>query len=570
MIGARFVFERRYEHWLLAAMLLVLHAALDAGLESALSAALMLAHLGLFFLWQPIWQKDQRLEPAGIALLAVIVVVMIATLSWWSIFAWLVLLIGIVAGRPFLTRRERYVYMFSLTFLVSELLIDAAAMLFFEKPLAAPIARPFQVGLYLLPLALFAVPPTPVPQRAPLVVDFFRGITFALVTALMAVFSALMTFRVGVDYTVALVISLMSLGLFLLFLAWLVTPGAGSIGLLAMWEKSVLNIGTPFEAWLGNVANLAAQRERADDFLVAAIEELNDIPWIAGVEWATDEASGQEGQQTNHRTAVDTETLRVTLYSVRGFSTALLIHSRLLVQVLGHFYTAKLRENAEAEEAHMRAVYETGARITHDIKNLLQSLNTMAGALADATTAEQESRGFNLLRRRLPDIARRLRLALDKLQRPAEDASEWIEAGAWWEVVRARFDGGAVLLDAELDRPEARLPGDCFDSVIENLVDNARQKVAAGDASQVRVRLEARAEGVVASVTDDGRAIDADTAERLFRAPVSSGSGLGIGLYQAAKHAHQSGCDLRLAENRDGVVTFALACRERRGGARVE
>ena len=55
--------DRRHEHWILASMLLVLHAALDAGLNNALSAALMTTHLGLFFLWQPIWQKDQRLDP---------------------------------------------------------------------------------------------------------------------------------------------------------------------------------------------------------------------------------------------------------------------------------------------------------------------------------------------------------------------------------------------------------------------------------------------------------------------------------------------------------------------------
>jgi len=39
---------------------------------------------------------------------------------------------------------------------------------------------------------------------------------------------------------------------------------------------------------------------------------------------------------------------------------------------------------------------------------------------------------------------------------------------------------------------------------------------------------------------------------------VRSSTGLGIGLYQAARLAEKSGYELRLAENRDGAVCFAL------------
>jgi hypothetical protein len=52
--------DRRREHWILAAMLIVLNLALTADFGSMLSASLMTAHFGLFFLWQPIWQHDQR------------------------------------------------------------------------------------------------------------------------------------------------------------------------------------------------------------------------------------------------------------------------------------------------------------------------------------------------------------------------------------------------------------------------------------------------------------------------------------------------------------------------------
>lgn len=549
--------DRRHEHWLLASMLLVLQAAIDGDLASTLERALMMAHLGLFFLWQPIWQKDERLQRSAIVLVTVLVGTMVTALNWWLVFGWLVILIGLVAGRSFTTRQERYVYMISLVFLVIELLINATAPVFLGSALPAAVTGPFRIGLYALPLVLYAIPPITAPSRDPFPVDFFRGITFALMTALIAVSSALVTFRLHIDYPIALVGSLMVLGMLLLFLSWMTSPGSGT-GLLAVWEKSVLNIGTPFEAWLGNIANLAAQRADADEFLEAAVEELNDIPWVSGVAWRTARGNDMLGHRSRHHLAVEAEQIRVTLYTERAFSSALLIHCRLLIQVLGHFYVAKQRENQQANEAHLRAIYETGARVTHDIKNLLQSLNTMTGALDSARSPEQEQRGFALLRRRLPDMAQRLNRALEKLQDPASPSSEHIAASTWWAALEARLQGTPVTTAATLSADATPVPRDCFDSVADNLVDNALHKLAAGDAAHVHVGFGNGADGVVLTVTDDGPAIAEATAHKLLREPVSSPTGHGIGLYQAARLARAAGCDLRLDSNRDGAVTFTL------------
>jgi signal transduction histidine kinase len=551
--------DRRHEHWILASMLLVLHAALDAGFDDGLSGALMTAHLGLFFLWQPIWQKDQRLDPQAILVILVLVGGMLLLLDWWIIFGWLVLLIGIVAGRSFSTRQERYVYMLSLAFLISELLVNCTARLFLAEVPAPGITQAFRVGLYLLPAVLYAIPPITVPQREPFPVDFFRGIIFALMTALLAVFSVLMTVRLGIDYPLALVATLIALSLFLFFLAWITTPGAGSIGLLSVWEKSVLNIGTPFEVWLGNIANLASQRTGADEFLEAAIDELVDIPWVSGAAWRSDSTNGLEGRRSPHALAVETGPLEVTLYTERSFSTALLIHCRLLIQVLGHFYVAKRRENEQASEAHLRAIYATGARVTHDIKNLLQSLQTMAGALHAAGDPGQQQRGFNLLKRRLPDIVRRLQVALDKLQRPGEQQQGLMPLARWWPELRERFGDSDVMLEADLRDPDARLPSECFDSVVDNLVDNARHKIAAGAARAIRIRVDSENRVTRVTVSDDGAAIAPAIARDLLVRPVPSITGLGIGLYQSARQAQMAGCELVLAENRDGEVRFELS-----------
>ena len=549
--------DRRHEHWLLASLLLVLHTALDTGLDTPLASALMVAQLGLFLLWQPIWQRERRVDLPALLVITVLVAAML-WLNWWTVFTWLVLLIGIVAGRSFSTRQERYVYMLSLAMLVSELLISATAMLFLGKPLAPGIAQSFRIGLYLLPAVLYAMPPITVPQRDPFPVDFFRGITFALLTALLAVFSVLMTLRLGIDYPLALVATLMALGVFLFFLSWITTPGAGSFGLLSVWEKSVLNIGTRFEAWLANVSNLASQQPEADDFLDDAVAQLVDIPWIAGAAWASATSTGMHGKPSPHELPLDTEALSVTLYTERSVSSALLIHCRLLIQVLGHFYVAKLRENEQASAAHLRAVHETGARVTHDIKNLLQSLHTLAAALQSAHGEQQEQRGFELLKRRLPDIAQRLTGALEKLQHPLIHAPTMVAADQWWQQLAERLGDGDIHLVAELDDPGALLPAECFDSIVDNLIDNARHKVAAGAARHITLKLTLRDGRPCCEVHDDGLAIDAAIVHQLFRRPVPSRTGLGIGLYQAAELARRTGCELRLADNHDGRVCFEL------------
>ena len=51
----------------------------------------------------------------------------------------------------------------------------------------------------------------------------------------------------------------------------------------------------------------------------------------------------------------------------------------------------------------------------------------------------------------------------------------------------------------------------------------------------------------------------AQTAAELLRGPVSSDSGLGIGLYQVARHAEACGYTLALAQNEEGKVCFVLS-----------
>jgi len=100
-----------------------------------------------------------------------------------------------------------------------------------------------------------------------------------------------------------------------------------------------------------------------------------------------------------------------------------------------------------------------------------------------------------------------------------------------------------------------------FDSIAENLLQNALSKRQHESGIEISVRLTVDRNSPVFSVHDSGQAIALPIAESLFRAPVPSEHGLGIGLYHAARQAEETGYVLSLAENLPGAVSFTLTPR---------
>ena len=92
------------------------------------------------------------------------------------------------------------------------------------------------------------------------------------------------------------------------------------------------------------------------------------------------------------------------------------------------------------------------------------------------------------------------------------------------------------------------------------LIENALYKVSVDAELQITVTL---AVGPRLRVCDTGLPVPPAIIDQILAAPVTSESGLGVGLFQAAKFAEQSGYALALADNRRGSVCFELA---RRGG----
>jgi len=184
-------------------------------------------------------------------------------------------------------------------------------------------------------------------------------------------------------------------------------------------------------------------------------------------------------------------------------------------------------------------------------------MKTLCSA-AETSEPEQAEALQALMRRQLPQITQRLQGTLEKLQDPKQKAETGkVSAQIWWQSLQYRYTNSGIDFLASKMAPNLSLPADLFDSVSDNLIQNALEKRKQQNGLKVSVRFTCEPE-VALRVCDDGTAADANVARKLFAGPVPSEWGLGVGLYQAARQAEQTGYQLELAENKDGQVCFVL------------
>lgn len=553
---------RQHALRLLGAMLLVLHGVLWLDPELPLARALMLVHLGLFLVWQPIWRADATFSPQDLLVFTLFTAGLLLALDWWLLSAWLVLLIGLVAGTTTGARQGRLAHLLTLAFLLSGLLMRTVPQAFQLPPLPGSLEAFFGSGLPLLPLIVLLLPASAHRGDPPREVDLLRALNAALVTVVLALGSLLGMYHGGLGYVDALVRCLLAIAALLLLTSWVLTPRLGLNSVLGLWERSLLNVGTPFERWLDRVASMVGSQPSARSLLEAGAAALAGLPWASGARWDGPGVSGQVGEETAHGLDVHTADFTMRVYARQRPGPMLRLHAKLLVRVLAHFYRAKLGEEALAIATHLQAVHETGARVTHDIKNLLQILEPLAAALAPDGTPRDPERVRALLGRSLPEISRRLAVAVARLEGPSGTADRhWLPAGRWWALARARHADRPVRFEGD-PAGEIPLPGELFDNALDNLIDNALRKPASGDGParsvNVTVQIDAVPAGWRLRVTDEGEAIEPGLAERLLHQPVTSRHGLGLGLYQCARLAAACGYRLGLASNQKGCVRFEL------------
>ncbi len=543
----------RSGRWLSFAMLVLLHLALWLGIDYIWARPLLLTHVGLFLVWQPLWRSETKLGWRSTAFILAASLSALFWLNWWVIAFWVSGLFALVGGRvfSFFSRWQRVYYLLVMTYLQAVLLLFIAPHLFGLPAFEEVTNNLMGFGLPLLLGIMALIPVERDRAEAAQAVDFvYVLLLFTLLTLL--VLGSLVFMMLGqVSYIDALLRTLFLLAVALFILGGLWNPHMGFSGLQASFSRYVLSIGTPLEEWLKQIAATAQQEQNPATFLERAMAHLAVMPWISGMAWISDEGHGTLGESSEHRVELSDEDLILTLFTRQAISPTVLLHMRLLVQVLGHFYQAKRREQRLREMARQQAIYETGSRLTHDLKNMLQSLFALT-----SVAQHDPARAQPILKHQLPVLTERIETLLTKLKAPGVSADEIeMPLQIWWESLRQRHQhrdiewvfesGSAVPITAPM-----------FDCVADNLIENASNKRLREPDIRITVRLSA--EPLVFSVTDTGSAVPLNLAQRLLRTVLPSEDGFGVGLYQAARWAQQMGYRLILRENHAGNVRFEM------------
>src|SRR2546429_626067 len=466
------LFIARSWRGLFLVMLVCLHLAAMWGTEDFWARGLMLAHFGLFILWQPFMRGEHRLTSVQVAAIAAIALGTLYFLNWWLLALWVSVLAGIVGGKVFLFQ-ARWLRRFYLVVL-----------------------------LYLVSL--------------------------------------------------------------LLCFAW--TPRAGFSGLSVYFSRYLLSIGLPFERWLYFLAELSQLETKPERFMKEACVGLARLPWVSGGFWHTAGESGDFGKVSKNSVEFTNQEIHLRVFTKLPLSPSLVWHFQLLGQLLGEFYVAKQREQKLQQQTYVQAVHETGARMTHDVKNLLQSLNVLCAAAERDTASDTDGELSSLMRRQLPAITLRLQQTLDKLQKPDASNGRFIKADTWWEGLQRSYAGRGVEFSREGQGDSVMLPKELFDSAGDNLLQNALRKRRLDESVAVRATFRCN-DTIEFSVCDSGAPVAAEVLRGLMRGPVPSETGFGIGLYQTSRLAEISGFSLQLRDNQSGRVCFSLRGEGRRGAA---
>jgi signal transduction histidine kinase len=549
--------QGRFEFPILGLMLLVLHVDIWGHLSGLQSYALLIAHFGFFLLWQPLWEKEHSVQLLQVAAAVALFLIAYTWLQAWLLGLWVVLLIGLVSSRILYAGAPRPYYLLAVLTLVTELLIGIVPVVVKPIVLAGTVAGTFA---YLLLLPIFLVmlgSPDPRAQTGRVQVDLLHGLLASALVSLVALGGIVITNLTDADYVDALIVAVFTTALGLLAISWLWNPRVGFTGLGVLLNRYMLTIGGPFEQWLTQLSELTDRPGLSPEaFLRRSTELMLQHEWLNGIEWSGDYLDITLGEKRGPSVLFRQGALQACVFFRSQPGTALELHTRLLLRMVTQFYNAKQREFEQRTQAQLQVIHSTGARLTHDIKNLVQSLQGLLSA-AQNIPAEREGELKELLVRQLPLINERLNRTLEKLRTPGSAGIRVGSLQEWWRDLKHRFEGRGLRF-ADPGGEAMGIPLDLFDSVAENLIENGIQKRQYQPGIEIEVALESGNEGVTLRVCDSGSVIPEREAERLFSEPSESGQGLGVGLYQSADLARRLNYRLRLVENRQGRVCFEL------------
>ncbi len=545
----------QYGQQILATILLLLHALIWIVDDPLLKFSLTFILYGLFLLWQPLWNKREKVRHGTVGIIALVFVMLAYRFPNESLVFFALILSGLIGSRLLGQSAFRSFDLLALLIITLEMAVGLVPDAFTQIQLPALFGDYMQTVI-LVPVLLFYFAPNPDHQKQQRSqVDLMHGLLTATLLFIVLLGGIVINLLYGVDYIDGLLLSVFIVATLTIGISWFWNPGVGYSGIGVLWNRYAMTIGGPFETWINTLTTLIEEHYLTpSDYLEAVCEHLIENDWLNSIEWQFENFKIGVGDRTGTRLEHKLDDkLTVMLYFKSNPGTALEQHTILLTRMAYQFYLAKLNQEKVRAQEHFATIHHTGARLTHDVKNILQSIRTSLEIL----DMDKDSIGSQkLLQSNLQQIGQRLQSTLDKLRAPRLNTQiNLVDCRKWMERMEKLHNANTrILFESDIEN-NLVVPVDLFDSVAENLINNALKKSAS---DRLELRLMSSNEIILLSVCDDGDAISDDIESSLFIKPVSSGSGMGIGLYQSAIMAKAFNFELELSQNERGRVCFNL------------
>ncbi|MDX8385464.1 MAG: hypothetical protein R8M11_02985, partial [Gallionella sp.] len=214
---------RKKNSILLVAMLGLLHLVIIFGVENSWVHPLLLSHLGLFLMWQPLWRGEDKLGIRGLIFISLTFIVVILWLNWTLLIFWMGSLLGLIGGRAFSSTSKwgKRLYLFAIFYVLLMLLGWVV-----PKALSLGGMDEFSQGLmtYFMPaLLLFMVfmPNEPEQAHKERAVDFFYSLLLVTLVTIL-ILGAIVIMTLGeTSFQIALMELTFIIAGLLIFLSWM-------------------------------------------------------------------------------------------------------------------------------------------------------------------------------------------------------------------------------------------------------------------------------------------------------------------------------------------------------------
>ncbi len=545
----------QFEQQILATVLLVYHVLIWSTPQAQINLALSLVLYGLFLLWQPLWNKAAEIKLLPFASIGLGFAFATFYFPNESLVFFGLILSGLIGSRLFSRASLHSFDLTALIVIILEIVIGVVPGGFQQIEIPPLFADYMQIIILIAILLIYLAPNHERSQESRSQIDLMHGLLVSTAVFIVLLGGMVINLLYGVDYIDGLLLTVFIVATLTIGISWFWNPGIGYSGIRVLLNRYTMTIGSPFEIWINTLTSLIEEHYLTPaEYLDAACEHLVENDWLNGIHWTFRSYNITSGERKGTRVEhILNPKANVEIYFKSNPGTALEQHTVLLIRMAYQFYLSKLNQEKIRTHEHFATIHHTGARLTHDMKNILQSIRTSLDILGmdQASKRQQE-----LLRLNLTQISTRLENTLARLQAPDMDTHiKLVDCYLWMDKLKTTHQSNARIEFQHDIENNINLPVDLFDNVVENLINNALRKTSA---KHIDVSLQSSEEMIQLSVCDDGVAVEEDIRENLFKQPASSGSGMGIGLYQAAIMAHTFGFELKLESNESGSVCFNL------------